>query len=56
VCAGDTARDSTARTVSYQTSVRQGSFTCDIERSGVTCTDSTTGHGFFIAKEDYRIS
>jgi hypothetical protein len=28
---------------------------CDSTESGVTCRDSTTGYGFTIAREAYRV-
>ena len=32
-----------------------GSFTCDSEPSGVTCTDNTTGHFFHVSRESYQL-
>lgn len=55
VCAGDTAIDPRSRRVRYGTSVQQVPYACEVETSGVTCTDSATGHGFFISSGSYRI-
>jgi hypothetical protein len=32
-----------------------GSFTCDSQPSGVTCTDNTTGHFFRVSRESYQL-
>jgi len=33
----------------------RGAITCDSELSGVTCTDSATGHFFRISRENYEL-
>jgi hypothetical protein len=32
-----------------------GSLTCDSEPSGITCTDSSTGHFFRLSRESYQL-
>jgi hypothetical protein len=32
-----------------------GAINCDSEQSGVTCTDSTTGHFFRVSQESYQL-
>ena len=54
VCAGDTALDPTGTPLAYGTASRFGSFTCVSRSTGMTCTDPTTGHGFFISIQSYR--
>ncbi len=55
VCAGDTALDPTATVVPYGTAVQHGTIACDVESTGVTCTDSGSGHGFALSRDSYRI-
>ncbi|MBS1838482.1 MAG: hypothetical protein JST64_12390 [Actinobacteria bacterium] len=40
----------------YGRSVTVAPFTCWIRTSGVRCVDSTTGHGFRIARESYDLN
>ena len=54
VCAGDTALDPTAQPVPYGTDTIVGSFRCASRTSGMTCTKTDTGHGFFISFQSYR--
>ena len=54
VCAGDTARDLRSPVLAYGTGSRVGSFLCVSSRSGITCTNRSTGHGFLISVERYR--
>jgi hypothetical protein len=53
-CVGDTALGGTD-TLEYGKSVAAGTLSCDSAESGITCRDSTTGHGFTIARKAYRI-
>ena len=32
-----------------------GTMTCDSETSGVTCTDTSTGHFFRVSRESYQL-
>ena len=54
VCAGDTALGG-GEPLDYDQSVSVGLMQCDSAESGVTCRDTTTGHGFTIAREAYRV-
>ena len=54
VCAGDTTLGGPA-TLAYGSSSQRGRFLCQSAEAGVTCTDVTTGAGFFISRENYRI-
>jgi len=54
VCAGDTALGAKA-SLAYGSSSQRGRFLCDSEEAGVTCTDVTTGAGFFISRQGYRV-
>ena len=53
-CVGDTAQGGTY-TLEYGKSIAAGTLSCESAESGMTCRDSTTGHGFTIAREQYRI-
>jgi len=55
VCAGDTALDPSAPTLPYGTDTVVGGFRCASRTTGMTCTNASDGHGFFIARETYRI-
>lgn len=55
VCAGDTALRG-GGALAYGRSISAGALRCDSAASGMTCTDSTTGHGFTLSKAGYRIS
>lgn len=54
-CHGDTAFDPGAPDLGYGQHMQIGSFRCDSERTGVTCTNTQTGHGFSIRRGDYRL-
>ena len=54
VCAGDTTLDPTAQAVPYGTDTIVDTFRCQSRTSGMTCTNTSTGHGFFIAIQGYR--
>jgi len=55
VCAGDTALDPRNPVLPYGEDSRVGAVTCASREAGVTCTNADTGHGFFIARERYRL-
>ena len=42
-------------TLDYGQTLSVGTITCDSETSGVTCTDSSTGHFFRISRESYQL-
>jgi hypothetical protein len=55
VCAGDTAMDPTAPKLAYGAASVEGPFRCVSATSGITCAKTTTGHGFVIAIQSYRV-
>jgi hypothetical protein len=55
VCAGDTTLDPAAQVLPYGTDTVAGGFRCASATSGMTCTSTRTGHGFFIAIQGYRV-
>jgi hypothetical protein len=55
VCAGDTALDPTATPLRYGRTSLEGNFACQSAFTGLTCTDLTDGHGFFISRQRYRV-
>jgi hypothetical protein len=54
VCAGDTAMGDQRR-LAYGHSTTAGRYTCSSARSGITCRNRRTGHGFFISRTYYRL-
>jgi hypothetical protein len=42
-------------TLDYGQTLSVGTITCDSETSGVTCTDSSTGHFFRVSRESYQL-
>jgi hypothetical protein len=54
VCAGDTALDPTAPVLRYGFASVIGSEKCVSARTGMTCTNTRTKHGFWIAIQGYR--
>jgi hypothetical protein len=42
-------------TLDYGQTHSVGAITCDSEPSGVTCTDSSTGHFFRVSRESYQL-
>lgn len=54
VCVGDTLLGA-FDTLPYGSSAQHGSIRCDSETRGMTCTDLSTGHGFFVAREGYEL-
>ncbi len=55
VCAGDTTLDPTATKLGYGTQSVVGPFTCVSQEAGMTCTNTRTGHGFFLSRQAYRV-
>ncbi|MGH3564010.1 MAG: DUF6636 domain-containing protein [Mycobacterium sp.] len=53
VCSSDTLRGNGLPTLNYGSTYAVGSITCDSELSGMTCTDTGTGHFFRIARDSY---
>lgn len=44
-----------AKTLDYGTTHTHGDITCASELSGVTCTDTSTGHFFRVSRESYEL-
>ena len=44
------------QTLAYGQTRSLGTITCDSEPTGITCTDSSTGHYFRISRETYELS
>jgi len=55
VCAGDTAMDPSAAELAYGSASVEGAFRCVSATTGMTCTNTATGHGFFISIQSYRM-
>ncbi len=53
-CAGDTVLHQ-GDAVPYGQKLRMGVLGCDVETTGVTCTNDATQHGFFISKTTVRL-
>ena len=53
-CAGDTVLGS-GHVLAYKASIRFGAFVCDSDESGVTCSNTSTKHGFFLSRATYRV-
>ena len=43
------------KTLDYGQANSRGAITCDSELSGVTCTDTATGHFFRVSRENYEL-
>jgi hypothetical protein len=54
VCAGDTSLDPSAKTLPYGTDTSVGGFTCQSRTAGMTCTNTSSSHGFFVSFQGYR--
>lgn len=54
VCAGDTSLGG-PDTLEYGQNARRGVFRCHSGQKGITCSNATNGHGFFLSRESYRI-
>ena len=55
VCAGDTAIIPGSPRLPYGTASEVEQFTCVSRPSGMTCTDRSNGHGFFISIQRYTL-
>jgi hypothetical protein len=54
VCAGDTALDPSASSLSYGSASRVGASECISRTDGITCVNQA-GHGFFISIQSYQV-
>jgi uncharacterized protein DUF6636 len=55
VCAGDTTLDKTAPVLSYGQTSQAGPVQCHSAAAGVTCANASSGHGFFLSRQSYRV-
>ena len=54
VCAGDTAFGG-GGPLGYGQSMNNGVMSCSSAESGVTCRDTSSGHGFSISRQGYQL-
>jgi hypothetical protein len=54
ICAGDTTLDPRGAVLAYGRSRSVGRFTCTSRKSGMTCRNRRSGHGFTISRSAYR--
>jgi hypothetical protein len=55
VCAGDTAMVPTAPKLAYGRSTAVGPYRCVSYTSGMNCRNNSTGHGFFVSIQSFRV-
>jgi hypothetical protein len=55
VCAGDTALDPSASVLPYGTRSVFGQFSCVSRTTGISCTNTSTGHGFEMSRSSYAL-
>jgi hypothetical protein len=54
-CVGGVLVDPAPPTLDYGQTRSLGPITCDSEPSGMTCTDSSTGHFFRVSRDSYQL-
>jgi hypothetical protein len=54
-CQGGLIVDPPPPTLDYGQTRSVGAITCDVEPSGVTCTDSSTGHFLHLSRDSYHL-
>ena len=54
-CQGGVLVDPPPPTLDYGQTRSVGTITCDVEPSGVTCTDSSTGHFMRLSRDSYQL-
>lgn len=54
VCAGDSTLGA-GEALAYGQSIAAGLLRCESATTGMTCTDTETGRGFMLAKEQYKL-
>jgi hypothetical protein len=54
-CQGGVLLDPPPPTLAYGQTRSVGTITCDVEPSGVTCTDSSTGHFLRLSRDSYQL-
>ncbi len=55
ICHGDTVMNPGAPVLQYGERSTIGSIRCDSSSAGIECRNTGTGHGFFLAREKYRV-
>ncbi|MBC8090913.1 MAG: hypothetical protein H7Y15_03035, partial [Pseudonocardia sp.] len=55
LCAGDTVADEGLPVVPYGEGVRFGPTVCVVRETGVRCDNSSTGHGFAVARAAFEL-
>jgi hypothetical protein len=55
-CHNDTLLGSSQPVLDYGQTRSVGPITCHSEETGITCTDSSTGHGFSLSRDGYKLS
>jgi hypothetical protein len=55
LCAGDTTIGSGGEPLAYGEAISAGRLRCDSTRSGITCRDVESGHGFTISRQSYQL-
>jgi hypothetical protein len=54
-CVGDTVQDPSAQVLAYGATLDAGSVRCLSAEVGVTCTQTSGGHGFTVSRGAYRL-
>ena len=54
VCAGDTTLDA-GPALAYGSSIGNSRFRCSSSEAGMRCVNKRNGHGFFLAKQSYKL-
>lgn len=55
VCAGDTVLDPGSPVLGYGKASELGSIACRSSEAGVRCSNTQSGHGFFVSRERYGL-
>jgi hypothetical protein len=54
-CHGDTVRVPNEATLNYGQTLTAGTLTCGSDQAGIKCSDSASGHYFWISKDSYKL-
>lgn len=55
VCAGDTVSNPASAKLAYGVATQVSGFECVSRSTGMTCTNSATGHGFILSVQSYKL-
>ena len=55
VCAGDTVLDPGSPVLGYGKASQMGSIVCRSSEAGVRCSNTQSGHGFFVSRQRYGL-